>query len=354
MTLKEIGEDAIIKLIKSTFDSDIFAYDDQSVIMGIGDDCSVHTPSFDTLTLTTTDTMTEGVHFIKELTNPELIGRKSINISLSDIAAMGALPRYLLLSLNLPETTKKNELQAILKGIKDSATKFNLKLIGGNTSLSPKDLSITTTVLGEAREDSVIYRHGAGAGELVFTSGTLGDSALGLKILKESGAEAMKGPYRPLCMRHLSPTPRVTAGGMLSGLGLATSMTDISDGVVKDLTNIIDACNARTDKTKTSKLGAKLFLEQVPLSNEFTMYMEEGPGKDLSELERAQLISGGEDYELLFTVKAEDEKKVVSAGMQAKLNFTKIGMITDTPEIVVTGPDGGDIEPGSCGFEHFK
>src|SRR3989337_2149355 len=179
MRLKRLGEDALLNKGDSKFPRPSFdrlgtnGKIGRRVIKGIGDDTAITENKKDKLLLSTTDTLVEGVHFKTSYTDPRLIGKKALAISLSDIAAMGGTPLFFLLSVCLPKTLDNGFTTKLLKGMKDCAPEHDITLIGGNTTASRSGIIITTTVLGEVSRGSVVYRHGATPGDLIFVTGTL-------------------------------------------------------------------------------------------------------------------------------------------------------------------------------------
>ncbi|MEK7773462.1 MAG: thiamine-phosphate kinase, partial [Deltaproteobacteria bacterium] len=201
--LKGIGEAALIKGLAAKF-----PYKHPRVIKGIGDDASVTVETGGKVLLTTTDILIEGTHFKREYTDAYLLGRKALSVSLSDIAAMGGVPLFFLTSIALPPDTKKDFLDDLYRGVHHVAGEHGALLIGGNTARSGK-IMVSTTVLGEALREEVVYRSGARAGDVIYVTGATGVSALGLGILKRCGLGALKKKTRSgkAALKHLNPTP---------------------------------------------------------------------------------------------------------------------------------------------------
>ncbi len=339
MLLKDLGEDAIIRLISKAFECN-----DPRVIKAIGDDTSVTLldADKDDCLLATTDTLVEGVHFDTAYTPYRLIGRKSVSVSLSDIAAMGGTPLFLLTSITLPPGLEQREFELIYEGIREVTADEGVCLIGGNTTTSPGPITITTTLLGSASSREVVYRSGASEGDDVYISGTVGDAAIGLEVLKEKGRAALEGKYGSAIMRHLDPAPRSRAGRTLAKRGLVTAMTDVSDGLIRDASHIAEA----------SGKGVQINAPRVPLSDDFKEYSKEaGLGKEAL----SKAFGGGEDYELLFCAPETCAEKIEAASKELGIDFTRIGKVTLPGDgVKIVDDDEREIPRLSSGYEHFK
>lgn len=334
MRLSEVGESELIRYLTREFN-----IDNPRVIKGISDDASVTLQDDSKCLLTTTDVLIEGVHFSSSYTTPYLIGKKAVSISLSDIAAMGGQPTFLLVTLSLPSSTLFEYLQNLYRGISERAGEFGAILTGGNTSSSPENIVIGTVMLGEAPENEVVYRKGTTAGDTIYVTGQLGDSALGLLLL-QSGTIDTKGISSDnAIMKHLNPIPRVKAGRSLAKKHLATAMIDISDGLICDLRHI----------TEASKVGAAISLHQLPLSNQLKSHILKNP-EDI-----CLPLSGGEDYELLFTTSPSNASMIKTLAEELELLITPIGTILPEEKgLVVLDENGNIVSVDEEGFEHFK
>jgi thiamine-monophosphate kinase len=335
MNLEGIGEDALIRELRATFEKD-----HPRLVMGPGDDTSVTTHNPGNVLLATTDILIEGTHFQRRYTRAYLLGKKALSVSLSDIAAMGGIPLFYLVSVGLRPRTPKKFLFDLYRGITTRARESKAVLAGGNTALSDK-LMVSTTLFGEMPEKEVVYRAGARPGDAIYVTGTLGDSALGLKALLKHAARALEGPFRKAALKHLDPTARVAAGRALSSRRLASAMIDISDGLLLDLKRL----------TEASGTGAVLETARLPLSPQFKRYLKglkrKGAGVKLA-------LTGGEDYELLFTAPKEASKKIASLARSLRLPITPIGSITTAPEgITVIGEGARPVKLKGLGFSHF-
>jgi len=258
---------------------------DQALLCGIGDDCAVVRKTDEQVLLYTMDTLIESVHFDLRWHPPELLGKKAVSVNVSDIAAMGGNPRYLLFSLGLPPNFDDEWALNLSTGVARACEQYDCLLIGGDTVSSPAGITLTLTVVGEARAEQVLYRHGARAGDSIYVSGPLGLAAAGLALCK--GKMGREEEFKQLYEAHLDPRARVVLGKLLARSGLVNSMMDLSDGLATDLAHICER----------SGLGARILREQLPCDP----VLEKAAvllGRDSIDW----MISGGEDYELLFTV----------------------------------------------------
>ena len=202
MNLQDVGEFGLIKRIRKRMSAS-----DSAVIQGIGDDVAVIETANKAL-LVTTDILIEGIHFDRSWIDPYRLGKKALVVNLSDIAAMGGTPKYFLISLGLPKDLSLSFISSFYRGLKEEARRFCVDLLGGDTSLSQK-IVINICLLGEGKKKDLLFRRGAKVGDDLFVTGTLGDAALGLKILQKKGL--MRGP-KGLIERQLSPYPRIQLG----------------------------------------------------------------------------------------------------------------------------------------------
>lgn len=255
-----------------------------AVQLGIGDDCAVVKKNSETSLLYTTDSLVEQVHFDLSFHKPYLLGRKSLAVNLSDIAAMGGVPQFVLLVICLSSSFKTEEQQEFMAGFFSMCRESNVALIGGDT-VSGEQLSITVTVIGEAQTALLCSRKGAEPGDEVWVSGFPGESSIGLGLLQAGQADL----YPDLVAAHLDPVPQVKLGQFLAASGSVTSMMDISDGIATDLAHIC----------RQSQCGALVYGDCLPVSA-----MMKEAAAFLGQDSRQQALAGGEDYKLLFTIPA--------------------------------------------------
>ena len=330
MNLQDIGEFGLINRIRKWM-----AVSDSAVIQGIGDDVAVIEIDGKAL-LVTTDILIEGVHFDRSWIDPYRLGKKALIVNLSDIAAMGGTPKYFLISLGLPKNLSLSFISSFYRGLKEGARKFRVDLVGGDTSLSQK-IVINICLMGEGRKKNLLFRRGARVGDDLLVSGTLGDAALGLKILQTKGL--MGGP-KGLIERQLSPCPRIQLGQAIAESRFATAMIDVSDGLLIDTTHLLEE----------SRVGARIWEERVPLSRSYRKWIR-SYSKDPYQI----ALCGGEDYELLFTAPPETRKKISSFAPSLDVPITRIGEILPPKEgLQIIRRDGEKYSPTRLGFEHFK
>ena len=299
------------------------------VLLGIGDDCAIVQADTNQQIAISVDTLVEGVHFLPNA-DPENLGHKSLAVSLSDLAAIGATPAWFTLALTLPEV-KEPWLAGFAKGLATLAKQHQIALIGGDTTRGP--LSITIQVNGFVRSEQALRRDGAHVGDNIYVSGTVGDAGAGLK-LKQNQLLAQQGKQLQeafLQQRLDKPTPKVELGRDLGGI--ANSAIDISDGLVADLSHILEK----------SQVGADIELEALPVSSALA---------DTVSREHAEQLAlyAGDDYELCFTAPPEKHAEL----RKIKDSYTKIGTITGNPNKMVFYRGGQQIELTGKGYEHFS
>ncbi len=262
--------------------------------LGIGDDCAV-LPSITRgqKIVISTDSLVEGVHFRRDWSSPEDLAVKSLESNISDVAAMGARPRAVLLAWSLPRNIGNNWVDRFLRQFKKELRQRRVELIGGNTTASPAGIVITITVLGIVPERQIKLRSGAKVGDILCVTSFLGDSAAGLRLLK-SGAKAPKSLVR----KHLRPQAHVEEGCFLGTFSAVHAMMDLSDGLKEDLPRMLEASNK----------GARVELERIPTSKDLQITCAK---KKWSASELA--VVGGEDYSLLLAVHPLSFKKISTA-----------------------------------------
>jgi len=301
--------------------------------LGIGDDAAVLRPPRHAEWVLTCDAFLENVHFLLRVHTPEAVGYKSLARATSDLAAMGAAPRFFLLSLALPARLTRRWLDQFLAGMASAARKFQLALVGGDTA-EHATLAICITVIGEVAPGRAVTRAGARPGDLICVSGTLGAAQLGLELVLR--ALAGKRRWKPLLPPHLYPELRLALGQWLSRRRMASAMIDTSDGLSTDLARICAA----------SGVGARLWASRIPCVR--VPAALRGRGFDPLEL----ALHGGEDYELLFTVPRRLSKNLPSFHQGVPL--TRIGEITREKKIQIVRPDGGARPLLPRGWVHFS
>jgi thiamine-monophosphate kinase len=334
--MAHLSERALIRLIR-----DASFASSPALIRGIGDDCAAFGHSGAGEWLITTDTLVEGVHFDRHWHPPELLGRKSIAVNLSDIAAMGGWPRFVLLSLCVPLSLDAQWLQDWFTGFSAMLAEYGCVLIGGDTVRSA-ELVISVTVIGESVSGRILYRSGARPGDIVYVGGPLGSAAAGLALFqkaKEEKTEAARwSQWQALLDAHLNPEPQVALGQRLAACPCVTAMQDISDGVATDLAHICEE----------SGVSSILYAERLP----FLSVLDDATtfaGKEKLDL----LLKGGEDYQLLFTVDPDRERE-----LQEQLpddlyrRLIPVGIITEGRGVLLEQQDGSRSDITFQGYEH--
>lgn len=293
--------------------------------LGLGDDAAlVPPPSPGEMLVVTCDTMVAGVHFLPD--DPaDAIGHKLLAVNLSDLAAMGATPMHYLLATSWPDAPGDAWLTAFTGGLRRMQEDYGISLIGGDTTRTGGPLTMTLTAFGRVAVDKALRRSTARAGDLLFVSGTIGDAALALHL----------GGEGPLRERLLRPTPRIALGQALAGV--ATAAMDVSDGLLGDLAHIAEQ----------SHVGARVEAAKLPLSGSAAAALADDP--DLLGI----VLTGGDDYELLFTATVSDRDAIAAAALAAATPVTEIGVIVDAPDVVAVDRTGARLAVRGTGFRHF-
>jgi thiamine-monophosphate kinase len=298
------------------------------VAVGIGDDAAlVEVPSGQQLAISV-DTLVSGVHFLPAV-SPQSLGHKALAVNLSDLAAMGAEPAWATLALTLPEPDEA-WLDGFAEGFSALARRYGVALIGGDTTRGP--LSLTVQVQGFVPDGQALRRSGARVGDGIYVTGCLGDAALCLKQLQSATPPATIPDL--LRQRLERPEPRIQAG--LALRQLASSAIDISDGLLADLGHILEA----------SHVGAILHLERLPLSVVFRDWLA-------TSGDWSPALTGGDDYELCFTLSSAHEREVAGLAAELGLELRRIGTVEGAPGLRVLQPDGRAWSGAGRGFDHF-
>ena len=302
-----------------------------SALLGVGDDCTLLQPTPGMTLAVTTDMLIEGRHFPAGA-GARRLGHKSLAVNLSDVAAMGADPRWALLSLALPEADEP-WLQAFSEGFYSLAARYGVDLVGGDTTRGP--LAISVTLIGEVPAALALRRDGAREGDDIWLSGASGEAALALAHL--SGRVALRGEHLDQCNARLElPEPRVELGGRLRGL--ARSAIDISDGLIADLGHILERSGA----------GADVWYDKLPQAPAIAACGDEA-------LARQCLTGGGDDYELVFTASPHQRGEIEAVSADLGIALTRIGVVVPGEAIAtLRDPQGRVIPVASAGFDHFR
>ena len=318
--MKSRGEFGFIDFIKANFP-------DPEGTVGIGDDCAVM-PGCGEELLFSTDLLMEGVHFLRNESSPEDVGWKAAAVNLSDIAAMGGIPVATFLSIALPKDAQGEWAERFIDGYTTISRKYDVPLLGGDTTSSLRDIAVNVGVLGKCPAGKRLMRSGAKVGETIYVTGPLGDSAGGLQAIL-TGVDRIED-VQILIERHKRPVPRVEEGRVLIECGKVGAMMDVSDGIASDLRHIM----------KASRVGAVIALDKLPCSPQLLSVCAEH-GWDRYEL----ATSGGEDFELLFTG---------PEGLENELNIKlyPIGKIVQGNDLIWT-VDDRKLDSDYIGYKHF-
>lgn len=315
-SISELGEFGLIDHL--TKDIEI---NQDATVKGIGDDAAVLSADPKSQQVITTDLLVEGVHFDLSYMPLKHLGYKAVMVNLSDIYAMNAKATHITVSLAVSNRFPVEALEELYNGIKTAAKIYGVDIIGGDTTSSTSGLMISITAIGEALKENVVYRNGAKENDLLVVTGDLGAAYLGLQVLEREKQVFEANPqaqpeldnYTYLVERQLKPEARKDVRELLSDLEvLPTAMIDISDGLSSE---VIHLC-------KNSKVGCNLYEDKIPLDPQVISTCEE------FHLDSTTIaLSGGEDYELLFTIKTEDFPKI-----KANPHLTVIGHMTNEKE----------------------
>ncbi len=326
--VSDLGERALIERITGRLAMPSW------VVVGPGDDAAVLEPERGALDVLTTDAQVEGVHFDRRFVPPEAIGYRALAVNLSDLAAMGAKPRAVLLSLALPDALDVTFLDRMMDGMLGLAAEHNVAVVGGNITRSLGPLMVDVTAIGAVRPRRRMTRDGAKPGDGVFVTGTIGNASVGLHALQQAGQH----PYPASEQRFLRPEPRVRTGMMLGRNRAASSCMDLSDGLADAVRQIGEA----------SHVGITLDASALPIDGE-VRHWHQTQGHDVIDA----AICGGEDYELLFTVRPAHHGRLRDVRKRiGDLPLTRIGVVTKDRRLLLT--TSGSHRELPMGFEHFR
>ena len=310
------------------------------MVKGIGDDVAVLDASGPEYLLATCDIQVEGVHFAREFIIPYQLGRRVAAINVSDIAAMGGEPRWALVSIAMPGNTEVEYVEELYRGMREQASSAGFSIVGGNLSRMNSIMIIDLTLLGLVARERLILRSTARSGDAILVTGSPGESRAGLELVRNPDLVPGSSNRQKLIERHLCPQPRLVEGQLLARSGIVTSMIDLSDGLIGDLSHV---CNS-------SGKGGELEAASLPIS----------PG--VSEVALAAhadsldwVLSGGEDYELLFTAPPETVCRLSKILLdETGTSCAQIGKITSIPARCGSGLRTESLFiPPVKGWDHF-
>jgi thiamine-monophosphate kinase len=334
MKVSELGEFGLIELLRQQVDQyrDKLSSTWNKLVIGIGDDAAAW-HSERGVEMITTDSFIEDVHFATSFFPWQDIGWKAIAINLSDIAAMGAVPRYAVVSMAIPETTEVADIILLYQGMAELAGQAGVAIVGGNiSSASRLMINITVTAMAPG-ENAILTRYGARAGDKIAVTGYLGAASVGLEILR-GNIDTHTEDSALLKEAFLHPIPRIAEGQILVKQGIRAAI-DISDGFCSDLRHIC----------KNSRLGARIEVDRIPV--------QPGLAAVVGDRTLEVALSGGEDYELIFTGTSGNISRVTE---QAECPITVVGEMTaeDKGEVILVDSQGDYFKAGKYGWEHFK
>ncbi|MFZ5522973.1 MAG: thiamine-phosphate kinase [Pseudomonadota bacterium] len=307
-----------------------FTHAAPSALLGVGDDAALLQMSAGNVLAVSTDMLVSGTHFLPDA-DPCMLGHKTLAVNLSDMAAMGATPRWAILAVALPKADEA-WLERFSAGFFSLADQYRVELVGGDTTRGP--LNLCVSIFGEVPAQQALRRGGAQIGDEVWVSGTLGDAALALAHLKNH--IVLSAGELAACAPALhQPQPRVALGVALRGI--ANSAIDISDGLFGDLGHILDA----------SQVAAEINFALLPASTVLRPYMQQSLGRQC-------VLSGGDDYELCFTAPAMRHAEILSTSTRLALPLTCIGKIVAGRGCAVRDASGNLLDAEAGGYDHFR
>ena len=348
--MSEIGEFGLIDRIAALAETTLPAVPE--LLTGIGDDCAIYCPSAKLLQVATTDMLVDQVHFDLLTTPLQHLGSKAISVNVSDICAMNALPRYALISLAVPDSFSVQMVEELYKGMSHAAKEYGLAIAGGDTSLSRSGLVISISMIGEVSKELLTRRSGASPGELICLTGSLGGAAAGLKLLMrekeimlnhiennesyQRNVMADLKEYREAIQQQLLPVARIDVVRFFHAHTIRpSSMIDISDGLSPDLQHLC----------RHSNVGALIDEGRIPIKGSTRLIADE-----LQDDALTWALTGGEEYQLLFTIPREEYPAIAE-----NKAITVIGQTTDLKEgVQLSDIYGMKIDLSSIrGFDHF-
>ena len=334
MKLKDIGEFGFIEKI-----SQGCLIRPDNIIQAIGDDAAAFYTDSGLVSLVTTDLLVERVHFMRDATTGFNLGYKSMAVNLSDIAAMGGTAREAFVSVAIPEDCSTDFLEDVYRGIKDLALEFNVNILGGDTTSSIVDLIINISVTGSVRKEELLLRNAAQPGDIIFSTGFLGDSRAGLHLILNN-IPADSKELKELFNSHILPKPFLREGRFLASQTGVHAAIDASDGLSSDIGHI----------AKESNVGISLFAEKIPVSENLIYFCNRF---NFNPVEFA--LAGGEDYTLLCTVSPNKADDVARKYLKTFNNpLYPIGKITDPGKMEIIDSSGRAKGFKPEGWNHFK
>ena len=334
MSLEQIGEFGFIKKISRGC-----LIRPQNVLRAIGDDAAAFISDREEVTLLTTDLLVERVHFLRNTTSGFNLGYKALAINLSDIAAMGGTAREAFISIGIPADCPIVYLEELYRGIKTLAAEFDVNILGGDTTQSKTDLIINVCLTGSVPEKEILYRNTARQGDIIVSTGFLGDSRAGLYLIS-NGMRVDTAESKNLFNAHILPKPYLREGRFLASQDGVHAAVDVSDGLSSDIGHIANE----------SKVGIRLFAEKIPVSKNLISFCDRFGFDPVGFA-----LAGGEDYTLIFTVSPEKMETIIENYSKIfKQPLFPIGETTVPGRMELIDPGGRVKNLIPSGWDHFK
>lgn len=310
----------------------------KDVVLGIGDDAALVKPSPGMLMVLTADMLVEGTHFLRDRISMTDLGYKAMAVNLSDIAAMGAVPKFALISLGLPKDLSVNKLHELYNGMEELTVPWGMEIVGGDMTCAPQ-IVINIAVIGEARPDRVLHQQGAVSGDLIAVSGCLGGSAAGLALLLDPQLQVDDLTREAAMTRHYRPVPRIGIGQLLAESGMVHAAKDISDGLAKEARMI----------SESSGLGCMIDESKLPI-DAAAERVAAAAGRSAAEW----ALFGGEDYELLFAFAPADRDTLESMLNENGCALWVVGELAERETGCRLIDRDGTVKLLNEGYDHFK
>jgi thiamine-monophosphate kinase len=322
------------------------------LLVGIGDDAAVVEPERNRAEVVSVDCLVDGVHFDRAFVPPDAIGHRALAVNLSDLAAMGAAPRFAVVSLALPPALPLDDFDGIANGLTALAAEHRIHIVGGNLTRTPGPLTIDITVVGTVKRRQALTRRGARAGDELYVTGSIGSAAAGLQRLRTVASHQSSVTSQSLQSRlttddwrlattYLFPRPRVRTGLLLGRNKAASACMDLSDGLADAVRQVADA----------SGVGATIDAAALPIDPAARAWFE-ASGRDPID----EAVAGGDDYELLVAVRPRLRRRLEAVGRQAGVPLTRIGACTEDRQVAIARTTDGVVTtaPLAGGYSHFR
>ena len=330
MTVSELTERELVARIQA-----LLPPSPPWLTVGIGDDAAVAEPERNRLEVFTVDAVIDGVHFDRRFTPPHAIGHRALAVNLSDLAAMGASPRLALVSIALPPDLPCVDFDGIVEGIAAQATAVGIVVGGGNLTRTPGPLTIDITAVGTVKRRGALTRAGARSGDYVYLTGTIGGATAGLQMLQTPSSEQSTSCVE----RYLRPSARLRTGALLGRNKAASACIDLSDGLADGVARIAES----------SDVGITLESDALPVEPDAARWFAARGQNPVTAA-----IAGGDDYELLFTVRPRQRGRLKAAIRHGGISITRIGVCTSGKAVAIHSASAPELVALPTGFSHFR